>query len=517
MKDRGKQIFVNICCCIALILVLLPLLMVAKYNLPSADDWSYGAEAYQAVQAGAGIGDVLRISVRTVVKNYKNWEGRFMNAFLATLQPGIWGESCYGVVAWIMLGGLVFGELFLIRLLFRGKKGQNRFLWFPMIAPSLTLQILYTPCVVESFYWYTGAVNYTFVYGLSMILIGLFIKLGFGDWTGWRFGIAAAVAGVLAIIVGGDNYSTSLSSLLFVTTCYLGLLVPGKRNELDGETVSIFQMLRRVLGRTWYVMVLMGGSLLVSVLAPGNRMRLESNFGGATTGNAVEAVFMSLVRSATNIYSWTNIKIILMLLLIAPFVWRAVSDMDYDFRLPGIFTLISFGVYASQIAPTMYVDGTTGGGRMAAILYYSYHMWLVGNLIYWLGWLCRRRHVFAEKLSGAVALSAGRFLLPYCLVLGMILAGVAYRFDLKELSSYKAYRDWRQGWAQQYAAEWAERLEALHDESLTQVEFVPLSVCPETILYTDLQDEYGYIWVNKACARYYGKKSVRIVRQETGD
>ena len=36
--------------------------------------------------------------------------------------------------------------------------------------------------------------------------------------------------------------------------------------------------------------------------------------------------------------------------------------MNYEFRFPGLFTALTFGVYASQATATIYVDGTMGGG-----------------------------------------------------------------------------------------------------------------------------------------------------------
>ena len=497
-SEKGKLIFINLAFCIALCVVLIPLLMLAKYNYPSADDWSYGRDAYQAIRDGAGFATVMKISAQTTVRYYMGWEGRFMNAFFASLQPGIWGEQYYGVVAWLMLGGLILGELVFCASLFTHPDGKNRLLWLPIVIPTLILQILYTPSVVESFYWYTGAVNYTFVFGLAMALTALFIGLALGKWKGWKFGVAAFFSCVLAVVVGGDNFSTSLS------TCLIML------------TLSIYFMFinKKALLRTWYITLLTGGCLMICLLAPGNAARLEGNFGGSTTGNPLSAVWMSLVRSFTNIYSWTNLKIVLMIVIILPFVWMAVKNTDYQFRWPGVFTLVTFGIYASQITATMYVDGTTGGGRMAAILYYSYHVWLVANVCYWTGWLCRVRQKWPavmEKGFAAAGPAVRRFLIPYCAVVGVILVSIIYITDLKNISSYNAYRDWRQGWAQQYALEWEQRLEVLRDESITQVEFAPLSVYPETIQYTDLQSEEGYTWVNSACARYYGKEYVHIV------
>jgi hypothetical protein len=501
MKDK-KNIFLNICYVLALCVVLFPLLLIAKYDYPSADDWSYGRESYKAIQAGAGVGTVLKISFQTVARHYQNWEGRFMNAFFASLQPGIWGEQYYAVVPWLMLGGLIFGEMVFFGTMLHGKESKNRWLWLPVVIPTLILQILYTPNAIESFYWYTGGMNYTFVYGVSMVLLALTVKLIRGSLKGWKFGVTAVAAGVLAVVACGDNFATSLST--FLTLAVLSVLL------------LLYD--RKAFSRMWYITVLSGGSLLVCLLAPGNTQRLNGNFGGETTGNVVEAVVMSLVRSATNIYSWTNVKVVLMLLLILPFAWKAVQNVAYDFKYPVIFTLIAFGLYASQIAATMYVDGTTGGGRMAAILYYSYHVWMVGNFCYWVGWLNRVKSAgspLLTRISAVAGRVAWRHLVLYCAGVGLILAGVIYKCDLKKISSYQAYRDWRQGWAQQYAAEWQERLEVLHDETIEEAYFKPLSVYPEMLVYTDLQDAEGYTWVNKACASYYGKQSVNIIKDDS--
>ena len=199
-----------------------------------------------------------------------------------------------------------------------------------------------------------------------------------------------------------------------------------------------------------------------------------------------------------------------MILFILPFVWKAVKSIDYTFRFPGVFTLITFGLYASQSTATMYVDGTTGGGRMAAILFYSYHLWIVGNICYWIGWLSHKQNQFRTYFE-KVCDKCEKYILPYCGIIGIILVGIIYKTDLREITSYQAYRGWRQGWAQQYAAEWEERLIILHDDSIREVEFEPLSVPGELlIIYTDLQDENGYIWVNSACAAYYDKEYVHV-------
>lgn len=499
MKEQRQTglVAVNLIYITALAVVVFPLLLISQYNYPSADDWSFGVYGYRALQSGGGIFSVLGAAFRAVGDNYLNWEGRFSSTLFAALQPGIWGEQYYVIVAWLMIGCLVLSEMMFFGGMLGLASGRNaRWLTVPIIVPALIMQILYSPGPEESFYWYTGAVNYTFVYGLSLVLLTLFTKLGLLELPRWKYGLTAVFSAVLAVLIGGNNYATSLS--VFLTLLILSLL--------------FFMFNRKAFYRTWYITVLMGVSLSLCITAPGNIKRINGNFGGET-GNALEAVFMSLVRSFTNIYSWTNAKVVLSLLLILPFVWKAVRNARYRFRFPALFSLVTFGLYASQITATMYVDGTTGGRRMAAILFYSYYVWLVENFCYWLGWLgwkqCRARDIF-DKAAGRWE----RYILLYCMTVGIFLAGMIYTMDLRDITSYKAYRNWRQGWAQQYAAEWQERLKVLHDDSVKNVEFEPLTVSPEMLMYTDLQLEDGYLWVNDACREYYGKESLGVKVKE---
>lgn len=478
---------------LALLAVIFPLLFIAKYNYPSADDWSHGANGYKILQKGGGFFELLKVTIGTVCKSYTAWDGRFAEVLFAALQPGIWGEQYYCLVTWIMLGAIIFAECLLCRTALEQGTGKKCVgLWIPIILPSVIIQLLYCPFPEESFYWHTGSAGYTFMFALSLVLLVLFWKMAIREYLSGKRVLMILCAGLLSALVGGGNFATSLSTFLML--CIL----------------SVYFMLynRAALKKTWFVPLLTGVSLLLCIVAPGNTSRIEANFDGAT-GSAAEAIYMSLARSATNIYSWTNIKVILMLLFAFPFIWRAVKSTECRFKLPALVTLLTFGVYASQCTPTMYVDGTTGGGRMAAILFYTYHVWLLMNTIYWLGWLSRRENRVKNFLD-CIEAKCGKYLLSYCALVGMLLVGLIYTTDLKELTSYRAYRSWRQGWAQQYAIEWEERLEVLHDDSVKDVVFEPLSVYPEMILYTDLQDENGYIWVNAACAEYYDKASVTV-------
>ena len=489
LTEKKKLILIHIVYVLALVVILWPLLAISQYNYPSADDWIYGANTYRAISSHEGILNFIKTVIDTVHND--QWEARFMNITLATLQPGIFGEHCYAIVAWLMIGSVIFSEMFLVAKCI-GK--ENRGLILPISVPVIILQLLYCPSPEESFYWYTGAVNYTFVYSVSLVLMALFLKLTETMRLGKRIAITL-LAVLLAIIVGGDNFATSLSTMCLML-CLEILFLIRRRDALK---------------RTWIVTLTEILSVLKCVTSPLTATRINGNFGGNTANTPVMAILLSFERTFLNIISWTNLKVLLMILLILPFLWKAVRKMNASFRLPGVFTALSFGIYASQATATIYVDGTMGGGRQGAILWYFYVLWLVANVMYWCGWIAK--YVLKAEKAERTDEFLKKYLLRYCTTAGALLAAAVLFGNVQGTSSYRAYRMWRNGWAQAYAAGWEERLKVLKDDSVKNPVFEPLNYV-ELIMYTDLQPEDGYVWVNGACAEYYGKESITVTAKQ---
>lgn len=492
------MILINIGCVLSLIIVIFPLLLVAKYDYPSADDWSYGAKAYKTLKAGGGFIQVLQAAFQSAKEAYFGWDGRFANDFLDSLQLGIWGEEYYSLTPWILIGMLIISELIFFRFIIysAAKNRNNALLWLPIAVPMLIIQILFTPEPAYSFYWYTGGMNYTFMYGLSLILLVLFVKLGVQEPCAKRWRVLWMLTScILSVFVGGSNFSTSLSTVLSIFMI---------------TVLFLFQRKHFFLRRTWPVSVTVAASLVICLISPGS---IKGNsFRMTEMGNPLYAVWRSLIVSANNVLNWTfTASVLLMLFFIFPFVWRAVENSKISFRYPPVFSLLTFGLYASQATPNIYVSGNIGGWQNVAILYYSYMVWLVGNIFYWTGWVRKKRIACRQTVSKRMHSCVP--LVIYCSMVSIALVSFIYVFDKRKTSSYRAYRDWRQGLAQQYAHEWESRLEILCNDSINEVEFMRLQYYPEVLFYIELQEDENDItyWVNNACAIYYDKEYVHIV------
>lgn len=489
-KENATKI-INALCVAAAILVVLPLLILGHFDYPSADDWSLGKLTSKAVQNGEGIVGVLKQAVNSVILWREKGEPRFSAAFLGTLQPGIWGEHFYRITPWLMIGSLFFSEILLCGYFLKNEERLNKKMILPIVIPSLMIQILCVPYPVETFYWYVGGINYTFAFGLSLVLFYLFLRLKDGNMKKAKTICFMILGGLLAFIIGGNNYSASLSSACLFVSLSISLLYKDRDAFVRTMPITVFEVL----------------GLILCLVAPGNQIRLNDEFGGTTTG-AAYAILMSLWRTFTNIYSWTRLKMLLLMILTAPFMWKALKRTKHTFRYPVIFTLFTFGIYASQIVATMYVDGTTGGRRVADILYYGYHVWFLLNMGYWIGWVQRQK--WAEKHCGLQSVKDWlnpRLAIWFC-VTGILLAGVVGTLELKSLSTYRACVWLVKGYAFDYAQAWEARLEVLKDDLIQEVYFDPLPGYEELVFYTDLQQ--GENWVNKACAEYYNKEYVGL-------
>ena len=491
---KAILIIINLFYLIVLAISAMPLLYIGKYNYPSADDWSYGEYTVRVIRNGEGFFALIREALHTAKNAYMIWDGRFGANFFLALQPGIFGESHYRIVPYLMIGIIVLSELFVIYSLLTLNNKQSSLFIIPIVVPWIIYQLMYAPFPVETFYWYTGAFSYTFVNGLAIILYALFMRLAEGKTSKSKKIFYVLLSSILCIIVGAGNYSTMVYAFLAIV--------------IHATYYFIFD--RSKFKKIVFMLPLYATSSITSFLSPGRKITFNANYSNGETGYGfIESIFISLYRTFLNIYSWTNVSVILICLITIPFMFLAVKKSDIKWRYPLIFTVLSFGVYASMISPNIYTQGNTGGGRTGDIIFYMYIVWMIVNLLYWTGWIANRFQL--EKVSDKIK---PFWSISYYFVISCFLCLAIYKSEWRKINQYNAYRDIKQGWAKQYSVEWNERFAVLNDASITDPVFDKLSTTPETIMYTDLQDEDGYTWINVVCSYYYEKNSITVRKSE---
>lgn len=97
------------------IMGLIPILLIAKYNYPCADDFGFSAYSRIAWKETHSLLQVLKGAMITVKERWLGWQGTFSSIFVMALQPAIFGEDGYRMVPWIMIGTMCFSSVFLFQ------------------------------------------------------------------------------------------------------------------------------------------------------------------------------------------------------------------------------------------------------------------------------------------------------------------------------------------------------------------------------------------------------------------
>lgn len=205
-------------------IALTPMLMVAKYNVPSADDYSYGASARLAWRQSHLFSDVLEASTQGVKRAYFGWTGLYSMVFLAAFQPTAFGENWYALTTYIMLISLCGGIVCLSTAVFRRILNAT---WCQTGIAAIVISVICTqlpPLPVEGFYWYAGSVCYTFFFGISLILyakILTYIRLSAAGLSPAKKAFRLLSLSVLSAIIAGSNFTTALTTaILFVCALF---------------------------------------------------------------------------------------------------------------------------------------------------------------------------------------------------------------------------------------------------------------------------------------------------------
>lgn len=235
------------------VLSLLPVMAVAFYNHPRADDYTYGAVLRKVIDAGQGLPEAVAAIAAYVRSTYARWQGSFSAVMLFTLQPGVFSDNAYWLTTALTLLPLLLGTGMLLRQL--GKMLHAPRATVVLIFLSLmTLSIQLVPDLNQTFYWFNGGCYYTLYYALSlMLLTGTLRICTDGKCRAGR----TALCMLLAFFIGGGNYTTIVVTLILLMLLLLALLVRKKTAW------------RQIL----LVMTALLTAFAINAAAPGNRVR----------------------------------------------------------------------------------------------------------------------------------------------------------------------------------------------------------------------------------------------------
>lgn len=479
---------------ILFILSLIPLLVMAFYNHPVGDDFTYGMAAHFAWESSHSFLEVVKAALTTARDSWFSYQGPFVSAFFMALQPAVISERLYPLTTFIMLGALILSTSIFLKVLLRDwyqiRKEYCRIITVTLLF--LCTQLL--PAASEAFYWYCGAVHYIFMHSCMLLLFACMLS-----WLKTtkksRKIIYMLCACLLAFMTGGANFVTGLlTAVLFVV-------------------FAVFCIYYKKKQACWLVLpwCINLSSFFICVSAPGNLVREE---GTAGLMEPLSSIYQAFRYCLNYMGEWNNSFFILALLFLIPILWNAVSHIQASFPLPGLILLASFCVLSSAFAPNTYALGTSViFDRTLNIIMMTYYMLVILNLFYLFGWLHSRLQAYDASLRNSLLCFWQSFTKKYHKVfLVSISASLIFMIFFtyhQDLATKSAVHDLSEGYAQSYHQEVLHRIALLTMEGVDEVWVPNFSVRPHLLDLEDISTDPEN-WRNQATAEWYGKKTVHL-------
>lgn len=479
-------------------LSLVPVLWLALYNYPCADDFTASDTVRAAWLSTGSLWKTFLAILENVKHNYLNWSGVYASVFWTTLQPSIFGEQYYGIVTFVTIGLLIGGGGYLAHVIFSKYLKVNKKLADCVTLIYLFMTIQYMPDGNEGLYWHAGVVNYTWAFAFLLFLTGLELSLWKEKENKKRIA-KVILACIMAVCVGGGNYITALQGCIWLALINGALLWKEVRKETKKRGIEIK---KRILESLPFIVVCM--AFATSVLAPGNAVRIAGSSGFSPLKAVLVSFLYCLEVPFTQWLKWT---FYITVALVIPFMWKTLDEVDYNFSYPGVIAFLGYGVISASFTPSLYAQASVDAGRLHDTAYFIFVFVIFIMLFYTLGWL--KKNVFisteAKETMLSKAMCSYVVWLTVFILFGYVIDGKAngnVNITVSAMSSLIT------GQAKQYKVENEERLELLHNSELKDVVFKSFSNPPELLFFEDITPNPGE-WINDTMAVYYGKESVR--------
>ena len=480
-------------------------LYLGRYNVMAADDYTYGVMARRVWLEKGSLWEVIKTAFQTVKLSLVEWQGTYSSLFLMRLNPGILNERLTVLIAGIILIPYCGSVIFFFRQIGKRFFDQNTaaITTISLCTIFVTLQTLYDPA--EAIYWYNGAIHYVFMQSLLLFWLGVLLKLDGPDKS------------------VGQKRNNYLKRILWILVgCLLGMTVAGGNfiSVLQGLILTVVYFAIRMLQKKlqWYCLVpwvaFVVGAIL-NLAAPGNAVRKEVMVGYSP----IKSILYSLRYGEFFMAEWTGWLMVLSILFLVPFIWKAVGKSEHRYPYPVLFVLFSYGVFSAMLTPLFYGMADVFIDRALNIVKMMYYIIVVINVMYVIGWM-RYKVEHDERVFFKDVKNISEIVKKYnkiwaigglCFMLGLMLLEP----DKNVYAGISATRSLLNGEARAYYEQQLER-EKLYYDTSQQVLYLEAIENPPYVLFNgDIYPDgtHGY-WINQGIAEFYGKEAIHL-KEET--
>ncbi len=464
-------------------LIMLPLFLGAWGAFPAADDFVYVTRTHQTWVQTRSLPHVLVDAWRYARQIYGSWQGTFVGCMVMALGPAVFTIAGYGAHAWLLLIAYLGAQYLLVRAACARVLGLDRrmsaFLFFALTA----LQWIWIPDLLEGLYWYNGAWFYTMAHAGWMLVMSLAISLP-GTASPLRRRLGYALLCLCCAALGLDNYITAMLALCSHAFLFLFYWFTERRHALA--------LLPALL--------LLAAGLAISVLAPGNAVRLatETQFAKPEPWLPLSAWKTLLAAGRLAARFCLRTPLLACCTLAAPWLYGALRASGRAFRRPLLVCLCAFLALCAMIFPHLYSTGGAGSPRVINL--YSFYCMMAAAFCfaYALGALGRRLSASAAGRGAKIA----------CAALAATLAALS--LSLAQPASYGGLvRDLANDEVSAYRAQTLAQFAALAEAAPgSDAVVIAGPYAPPSVAYVPFLPDPEH-WASVAIADYFRLASVR--------
>lgn len=211
IKQKNQERLIALGLFALLLILLAPLLLIARYNVMSVDDYTYINIAQNGLYEGQSVFGVLFAQAKNAYDCWSTWQGQYFVNWLIMVFLALGGPQHYYLVIAVTLIPLLFAELFLARVVLQKGFGATFSQTCIAIIPVMIFHMSVPPSSVEAYYWLSGAVTYTTTYAISLVSIALLVNLLFAQQERrYKVFVSKIILIILSMCLGGSNFVTGL-------------------------------------------------------------------------------------------------------------------------------------------------------------------------------------------------------------------------------------------------------------------------------------------------------------------
>lgn len=472
-----------ICTTVAFAASMLPVCFLSFVNRAAGDDYGYGTLTHMAWKTTHSVVALLKAAGETIVQYYYGWQGTWFSIFLFSMQPEVFHDNAYWIVAFLMLFLWIASTVLLFRLVLKEQFGFSKWYRILLVVLFLGISIQLIPSTKSSIFWFNGAAHYMVPFAMCQTLLYCLLRFSKTFQKRQLFFIV-----LLMTLLGGANYQAALFALLVTIYVLIGTF-------LTKKTGKVFWLLLPIACN------LIG--LIISMLAPGNKVRGGAEFGFSIihVAEAIGKCFLWGIRDVGNYAVQKPLMFVGFGFLLVIALTACQKQDKSDKPAGGLWSMLAgWTVYFAMQAPAAYAGVEVSRGVKNT----NFQVFMLACMLTIL-YLARKLSQAAVCRRTIQALNR-RYLVILYFLFGFVFLFL-FRGTVKETTTWVCMEYIVSGQAEDYRQQMELQTELLTDSAVTDVVLPFINDEQGPLMHMSVTADQT-AWTNTVTREFYGKHSV---------